>query len=232
MYEQVACRQFGYKRATLVTNCKALYKLSANFQLEKIPDGDTAWWKNTTTAKRDRLYHVLCGEEQLDKLCPSSFVVDGKQTDYSRLERLAWLRYNAEARVLGANGSADVLRSDLLVEELFGIYQLDSPMPPSSSCSGVEDDISACFQAQMQELIRRAGNPETQRPVSKHKCTSKLLIGCSDDMAGAPGTWVVGDQVEKSHPSLTHTLKVFQQYGGPYSCATGKELATTGLRGG
>lgn len=214
-----------------MTNCKALYKLSANFQLEKIPGGDGAWWNTTTTAKSDRLYQVLCGGDELDKLCPSTFVVDGEQTDYSRLEYLAWIRYNAEARVLGANGSADVLRSDLLVEELFGIYQMDSPMPPSSSCSGVEDDVSACFQAQIQELIRRAGNRETRSPASKHKCASKLLIGCSDDIAGAHGTWVIGDHEQESHPSFTHTPKVFQQYGGPYSCATGRELETADLRG-
>ncbi len=222
-FATVACRQFGYRRATVVTNCLALKRLG----LEKIPAGDVVWWNSTIISKTDRLFHALCPEtdnagDALDKMCPSSFVVNGADTDYPRLEALEWMRYNAGTHLLSANGSADMLRMDLLAAQLFGNFQVDSPMPPTSSCSGVEeeDDISACFQAQIQERMRG-------KPRLTHSCMSKLLIGCSDDMAGALGTWVIGDQ---KRPSLTRPLKIFEQVGGPLSCASGRELKPEEVR--
>lgn len=229
--EQVACRQFGYARATIVTDCMALYKLD----LDSIPIGDEPWWNSTfpsLASKRGRLYRALCPErdpgEELGKACPGVSMEVQSETDFARFDQLDWVGYNAEVHVLRRNATTNVLSSDLLEEKRF--EPLDGPMPPRSSCSGAEDDISACFQSQVQRRMSIKKTHQKLRPQT-HLCMSKLLVGCSDDTALAPGTWVIGAIGDKhAYKSNLASPKIFERFGGPYSCSTGRKLVAEELR--
>ena len=58
-FAQVACKQHGYARATVVTNCRSLLGLG----LDTIPDDDTAWWDaHHSGSNKHRLFRALCPE--------------------------------------------------------------------------------------------------------------------------------------------------------------------------
>ena len=70
-FAQATCQQMGFTRATLVTNCKALYNAAKAHHLRKLLQEDIAWWAKSSGSK-----NVSAAElEQLDthlisQLCP------------------------------------------------------------------------------------------------------------------------------------------------------------------
>jgi hypothetical protein len=227
-FADTSCRQLGYRRAVMVTNCMGIQRL----KLDRIPEADRISFLANATDADDAASN---SHEIFDRLCPElaflKFLEDRntngpwdiRKTDLSWLEvrkttdagDTEWLQYISQHR-----GS----------QSAFELYDPATPrvgpLPTSSSCSGQENDLAACFTSQIENYRQGKRSTQYHRP-SFHK----LIVGCSndEDKTTSKGTWVVSDGVPDDQiipeddkydvhsPTIVTGL-------GVYNCSTGAEL--------
>ncbi len=199
-FANVTCRQFGFRQAVAVTNCKALHDLALN----RLPDQDRQWWSdganfisgisplsNISSSKESEssnvspLFKALCSEtgstSQLTELCPTWLEVSAS-TDMATADQWSWLRFISKNRGSTVDQPYDLFST----EDTFS-----GPLPPLSSCSGKETHLADCFQAQVNRLLH------TKMSARNRPCVHKLIVGCSGmthgtDVDAAPRAF--GDQ--------------------------------------
>ena len=232
-FANVSCRQFGFRQAVAVTNCKGLHDLEIGSE----------------PTKRSPVFEALCPEvgntSHPTDLCPTWLEVRAS-TDSASPQQWDWLRFIAQNR-----GSA--------MDQPYELFSVDNtffgPLPPLSSCSGKETHLADCFHAQVNRMLR------TKISTHNRPCMHKLIVACSgkadgtdvdvasqtssdlvtaqyggqkvgisalDSPAVKYGTWVIGDQpatqASTGPPSSLVAPKIFSGFG-VYNCTTGKELA-------
>ena len=216
-FAQVACRQLGYRRAAVVTNCRALN----NNHLTKKPHPDP-WWDAHGKSLRELACPEVHAGDKRTKTCPSSHLVLLSQGDTLRQGMAVWLNHHVQFPWINES-----------VYDMTQWRDWDGPMPTFSSCMGSETEVARCFQSQVQQARRSYGQPERTRP-----CLSKVLLGCTNENSrpareGSPpytaeeeGVWVIGDS--KSDDVLSDEMywspKIFTDVGGPWNCTSGEPL--------
>jgi hypothetical protein len=167
-FANAACQQLGYKRAAVVTTCRALWLAMQNADefdgdaLTDLPRQDEGWWANNTHPTTNRggaLFSQLCPEFAAGvsntKTCPRWLEV---RSDYDRpIEKpamLDWVFMNSRDKARESNATSG--ESWWLANRRTPHY----PMPESSSCSGdprESQNIGRCFSEQLadHQQVRR-----------------------------------------------------------------------------
>jgi hypothetical protein len=213
-FARVACKEMGYDRAPVVTNCRGLAQLLAALP----PEQDT----NTT-----ELLLTLCPDiAQSDNGCSNWFEVRDPPINDPENTQLDWVRVHAHKK-----GHAVVYRdehsAELPIWQHLQRFNKVGPVPESPSCDGSERSVVRCFQHQMMISSQ-------MRQSWTRSCGQRMLIACSGPKSGVAHlptkqlishTWVIGDSTDNAASALRHP-KVFAAVNGPLKCSTG-QLATT-----
>jgi hypothetical protein len=238
-FADVSCRQHGFKRATLVTTCRALFETRSWAAPSDMSQEDATWWKAKQAVDSDTdLFLELCPEfrdnvpvnlDSLSRMMCDSWLDVSDQPMSQSHEWEEWVR------TLAYNRSAL------------------NPTPSRSSCSGAESDIRQCFVAQVHHMLQQAaGQTNTANEIEVHgfsrPCKSKIIVGCTDEHsavdadgdAGArkdevpvvspnEGVWAFGDNLEFGEANVNVmgnalSPKIFTHFDGPYNCLTGKRV--------
>jgi len=249
-FAQTTCRQLGYRRAAVVTNCRSLHT-GKRCCFSKTPPQDP-WWDELLSSRPDReratspLFSLLCPElragDSISKTCPSWLDVHGS-SDTTKSEMRQWLQYHSRS-----DQNSSGFRLDTLA-------RWEGPMPTDASCDGSEEGAARCFVSQMKHL--RQGHAQDsaaqERKLRKRPCLSKLIVGCTNETSrpartgdrrrlgprpSAPGTanytadeqgvWVLGDGYYDEE-AMFFMPKIFTRLGGPYDCRTGQRLGRAAI---
>jgi hypothetical protein len=195
-FADVSCRQLGFKRAVVVTNCQALFHMRRTLSNDH-DDANADWWADRRALDPETdVFLELCpefrgdGPEQRNSLaetmCPRWLEVAEKPL-WRNSEMEAWLRGNALNSLAPENFSLayDSFFRYHQMKNATGNWTLDvfDPLPAMSSCSGVENDIRQCFWSQLQDRFQSRSSesrqPET-RPQTR-PCVWKIVVGCTNE---------------------------------------------------
>jgi hypothetical protein len=202
-FADVSCRQLGFKRAALVTNCRALFelmKLSAP-RGDETPE-EAEWWEAKRLADSETdLFLELCPEFRgngpgnrksiSETMCDRWLDVPDQPMGQSK-QWETWLQVMAYNKVVQPRNFSlavdSFFRQMPSLEQEHGDGDYDppiSPIPAQSSCSGAESDIRQCFwsqvhQMQQAELGNMADVSSATMSMSR-PCESKIVVGCTDE---------------------------------------------------